>query len=99
AGGVWPALNWSIRGYRVRTRIAFVSVSREVDRHERLAARNNNVRNTVWRAVVDAAEVGMQRGGCSNAGYQVVGVGIDRCVRYIEVPGIVGGKHLLAMET
>ena len=57
---IWPTLDGSIRRDRIRTRIAFIAVSREVDRDERLRSGNDDVRNAVRRAIVDGAEVCMQ---------------------------------------
>src|SRR5438552_15461340 len=57
---IWPTLDGSIRRDRIRTRIAFIAVSREADRDERLPCRNDDVWNAVRRAIVDGAKVWMQ---------------------------------------
>ena len=57
---IWPTLDGSIRRDRIRTRIAFIAVSREVDNDKRLRSRNDDVGNAVRRAIVDGAKVGVQ---------------------------------------
>src|ERR1043165_4935236 len=59
AGAAWSTFNWRSGRNRIRTRIALRAERHEVDRHWSLIARDDDVRNTIWRAIPNRAEVRM----------------------------------------
>src|SRR5262249_19725769 len=84
----------SISGNWHFARIAFVSVSGEVDVHKALRAVHRNVRNSVSAR----AEVGMQADGRTDSADDRGGVGINRRTGNVLVPGIVRGEGQKSVE-